>query len=170
MAGAVLFISISLSLAAAQVPSQKNSQTQISGDQQDARITITVVGQAGALIPDAQIVVTEEPDNKKIEGIANLHGELDLTGLAAGRYMVIIREQGFMDHREIVTLREHQTLTLKAELAAWMEPSCCPPPLETIDMDIPEPTAIPLVPLMPLPIPRQKHRLPFFWHRGKNPT
>jgi hypothetical protein len=83
-----------------------------------ASIIVAVVDQAGAVVPDAKVLVVNNATGAAREVSSGDEGTVTIPGLAiAGTYTVSISKQGFgSEERKEITLRAGETATLKVTL------------------------------------------------------
>jgi hypothetical protein len=81
-------------------------------------IHVVVMDETGARVEGAQIIVTEETTNQKFEGQANSVGELTVPYLAAGRYSISVKAQGFRPYAQTgLNLPNNTTVGVDAQLS-----------------------------------------------------
>jgi hypothetical protein len=72
--------------------------------------------QQGAVIPKAEIVVEGKSIKEPIAGVTGPSGEWIQPKLAAGRYKVTVKAQGFSTFNSVVEVRDGTLLALKVKL------------------------------------------------------
>jgi len=84
--------------------------------QKDSGIKLMVMDQQGAVIPKAEIVVEGKSIKEPIAGVTGPSGEWIQPKLAAGRYKVTVKAQGFSTFNSVVEVRDGTLLALKVKL------------------------------------------------------
>jgi hypothetical protein len=88
-----------------------------------ATMIVDVVDQAGAVVPDARVSVTNTATGDVREVVSGSDGSATISALSlTGTYTVSVSKQGFSDEeRTDITLRSGETATLKVALAVGSE-------------------------------------------------
>jgi hypothetical protein len=84
--------------------------------QKDSGIKLTVVDQQDAVIPKAEIAVAGKSIKEQVAGVTGPSGEWIQPKLAAGRYKVTVRAQGFSTFNSVIEVRDGALLALKVKL------------------------------------------------------
>ncbi len=116
MEGALRFMPMRISLACLLLAAGIFSTSPLSAQIDRAELGGTVADQTGAIIPGAQVVVTQEGTNATRTITTNDRGEFVASSLPVGRFSVMITRAGFADLRvadielhagDVRTLNEH---------------------------------------------------------------
>ena len=119
VAGAALSAIMSVGVAAAQSsvsPMQGEIQQPVAG------VVVLVLDQQGAVITNAQIVVSDEAGRAVVRGMSDHVGQLTLIGLQDRPYLLEISAPGFHTRKEKIklTARHLTTLQVQLDVAATM--------------------------------------------------
>ncbi|MFI5105952.1 MAG: carboxypeptidase-like regulatory domain-containing protein [Terriglobales bacterium] len=116
MAAAILSALMSVSTASAKTKPQVCS-LQSTSPQKQPGIWLQIMDPQGAVIPNAKIEVVDKSGKHKFSGATSASGELSVTTLPSGDYMITIAATGFRTYTSSVVIREQQVLQVKLKLA-----------------------------------------------------
>lgn len=84
--------------------------------QKDSGIKLIVVDQHGAVIPKAEITVEGKSIKEPVAGVTGPSGEWSQPKLAADRYKVTVKAQGFRTFNSVIEVRDGMMLAVKVKL------------------------------------------------------
>ena len=116
VAAAVLTAIIGVTVAMARNKPRPATCECSQSQQKDSGIKLMVMDQQGAVIPKAEIVVEGKSIKEPIAGVTGPSGEWIQPKLAAGRYKVTVKAQGFSTFNSVVEVRDGTLLALKVKL------------------------------------------------------
>ena len=116
LATAVLTAVLSINFAAAKSKPKEASCDCQQTQQKDAGLKLTVTDQHGALIPNAEIMLTKNSGKETVIGSTGPSGEWSQSKLAAGQYSVTVKSQGFRSFNSAINVRDGVLLALKVTL------------------------------------------------------
>jgi hypothetical protein len=84
--------------------------------EKESGLNLTVMDQQDAVIQSAQITLERKSDKYLLVGTTDSSGTWNQTGLAAGRYKVIVTSPRFRTFNGVIDIQEKQALALKLKL------------------------------------------------------
>ncbi len=118
VAGAALSMLMSVGVVA-QPPNRDGQQTQTSkdqGSQNETTLNLVVVDYHGLAVPGADVTLKKKFGGKKLHGVTNSSGALNLSNFEHGRYRLVVFSQGQETYRKTVTLEKKRPQDLKVVL------------------------------------------------------
>lgn len=110
IAAGILGVSLTLSTAAnaqqTQVDQPQTSTNQAQKDNKTSQISFTIADPVGALIPNAEITLTNQETEKTFSEVTNDEGLVKFNALAQGHYEVIVKAKHFREQKRLVKLKD----------------------------------------------------------------
>lgn len=116
VSAAVLAAMMSVSFAAAKT-SQQSCSVRSATAQKSPGIWLQIMDPQGAVLPNAQIEMTDKSGKKTFAGATSSTGELSFTNLPSGDYTLTIEARGFRTFTRAITVRNAQVLEVRLKLA-----------------------------------------------------
>jgi hypothetical protein len=120
---ALLAAVMSVSFAAAGTKPRPSTQPAAPSQHNEPGVAVLVIDPQGAIVSGAEVtLVKQESKNKKTKrkmGITNSRGEIFLTGLPTGEYVLAVKAHGFKTSVQTVPVREDklESITLRLQVS-----------------------------------------------------
>ena len=116
LAAAVLTAVMSVTIAMAKGKPKPATCECTQSQQKESGIKLTVVDQHGAVIPKAEITLTQQAAKEAITGVTGDSGEWNRPGVAAGQYQITVTSPGFRKFSSFIDVHVGSLLGLKVKL------------------------------------------------------
>jgi hypothetical protein len=116
LAAALLTAIIGVTVAMAKSKPQPATCECSQSQQKDSGIKLIVVDQNGAVIPKAEIHLHNKLGKEMTSAVTGPMGEWRESGIAAGKYQIIIKSSGFRSFSGVIEVSDRRLLGLKIKL------------------------------------------------------
>lgn len=117
IAGAALTAAMSVAGAAAQTVPATRSTLAVQLKQKSGGIIVGVFDEAGAVIPEARIRLTDKSGFERFAGVTGADGTLK-TNLSLGLYVLTVDSPGFEHLRQLVKVTHDETVVVHLNVSA----------------------------------------------------
>jgi hypothetical protein len=116
LAAAVLTAIMGVTVAMARNKPRPATCECSQSQQKESGIKLVVVDQHGAVIPKAEIQLQKKLGKETMSAVTGSTGEWHESGIAAGKYQIIVKSSGFRTFTGVITVSDGTLLGLKVKL------------------------------------------------------
>lgn len=116
VAGVALTFLMSVGVAVAKAKPQQNVQTCTQRSEKEPNVTLTVMDQDGALIPEAEVLLEYKNGKEKISGKTGALGQWSQSKLQSGGYVLTVNAPGFKSFQKAIHLEDNSLTSLQIKL------------------------------------------------------